>query len=439
MGPRSCRRRRTLPIERVPLAPARSGAPSGRQDRGWGEVDVGLILVTALWVATAGAEAPAAPAAPAGQPSVGGSGIVVRLQADPVLTSAPTVALSAGGVKVVETTLNDDGKDPDVTGSDGMWSGATFASGDSFTVSVIAAGKPLGTADVAWKPADAQRDLTLTWSGGKLAAEAGVSVPAPAPGEEVAASPPSSPAVQPAVAGSPGATPASPPSPGGTPPGPGGTPPAPGGTPPAPGGVASSADATWYLVFGGALLAAATIGYFWFRSRGAPPALALPPGVARVNERGLFGPGTPAACGVPSAWSLSSEAREECVAGLLGALAHGRRVLVVVADGEAVPSVAGGPVHRIAPSSTDAVLDAADELLGSDSGGVVLWLAGLPEGADLAAFVAELPRGVGLIAAGGGGEATWPAAALAFDGAWSVESGGQRVALRLGPTGFSEA
>lgn len=392
--------------------------------------------MTALWISTGQAVEPAAPGTPpppggalapeapgtaAAGPSVGGSGIVVRLMADPPPASPLTVELAAAGTKLAEATLNDEGKDPDVTGGDGMYSGATFVAGDSFTVTVKAAGSLLGTTEVAWKPADAQRDLTLAWSGGTLTGEAGVSNPAPAPGT------------------------ASPPTPGGAPASPGGQPGSPGGQPggqaagqpPAgPGGVATSADATWYLVFGGALLAAAALGYFWFRSRSAAPVLALPPGVARVAERGLFGPGTPSASGGPSTWTLPAE--PEALAGLLGALAARRRVLVVVAEGQALPEVAGGPVHRIAPDSTDAVLDAAEELLGNDSGGAVLWLAPMPEGSAREALLAELPRGAGLLAAGGGGDPAWPAATLIRDDGWVLECGGQRRALRPGPEGFRE-
>jgi hypothetical protein len=367
---------------------------------------------------------PVEPGAPPTGPSVGGSGLVVRLMADPAPSAPVVVQLSTAGKAAVESTLHDDGKDPDVTGGDGVFSGSAFAEGNEFTVTVKAAGSLLGSTEVKWDAADAQRDLTLTWAGGVLKGEAGVSMPAPANGD---ASPtPGSP-----TPGSP--TPASPP-----PGGPGGQPAgAPGQAPSGPGGVNSSADATWYLVFGGALLAAAGLGYFWFRSRGAAEPTALPPGVARLAERGLFGPGTPPASGGPSGWVLPSG--PEAVAGLLGALAERRRVLVVAPEDLALPEVAGGPVHRIAPGNTEAILDAADELLGGDSGGAVLWLAPLPEGKAREALLGELPRGVGLLAAAGGADPTWPTATLLQDDGWLIECGAVRRALRRGPGGFSEA
>lgn len=367
---------------------------------------------------------PVDPSAPPSGPSVGGSGVVVRLMADPV-PSAPVVAqLAAAGQPAVESTLHDDGKDPDVTGGDGVFSGSAFVQGDEFTVTLNAAGSQLGSTEVKWAAADPQRDLTLTWAGGVLKGEAGVSMPAPANG---GASPTS-------VSPTPGSpTPASPP-----PGGPGGQPEGgPGQAPSGPGGVNSSADATWYLVFGGALLAAAGLGYFWFRSRGAAEPTALPPGVARLAERGLFGPGTPSASGGPSGWVLP--AGPEAVAGLLGALAERRRVLVVAPEDAVLPEVAGGPVHRIAPGNTEAILDAADELLGGDSGGAVLWLAPLPEGKAREALLGELPRGVGLLAAGGGADAAWPTATLLQDDGWLIACGTVRRALRCGPGGFSEA
>ena len=367
---------------------------------------------------------PVDPSAPPSGPSVGGSGVVVRLMADPVPSAPVVVQLAAAGQPAVESTLHDDGKDPDVTGGDGVFSGSAFVQGDEFTVTLNAAGSQLGSTEVKWAAADPQRDLTLTWAGGVLKGEAGVSMPAPANG---GASPTS-------VSPTPGSpTPASPP-----PGGPGGQPEGgPGQAPSGPGGVNSSADATWYLVFGGALLAAAGLGYFWFRSRGAAEPTALPPGVARLAERGLFGPGTPSASGGPSGWVLP--AGPEAVAGLLGALAERRRVLVVAPEDAVLPEVAGGPVHRIAPGNTEAILDAADELLGGDSGGAVLWLAPLPEGKAREALLGELPRGVGLLAAGGGADAAWPTATLLQDDGWLIACGTVRRALRRGPGGFSEA
>jgi hypothetical protein len=360
---------------------------------------------------------------PAGMgPSVGGSGVVVRLLAESTLGDAPTVRLVPQGGKTVDVVLHDDGKDPDVAAGDGMWSGAGFSEGDQFAVSLVLGGTPTAAIDVSWASTDTQRDLSLKYSGGVLSGQADVSRPAPAGGTptppEGAPTPPEvAPATPPG--GEDGAQP----------------PPSPGAPPGA--GVASSGDATWYLVFGGGLLAAAVLGYFWFRGRGDDAEGALPPGVRRVPEPGLFGEGTPPASGGTSAWALPAERSGEAFAGLLASVAAGRRVLVVTADDTAVPSVPGGPVHRIRPDDVEAVLDAADELLGNDSGGVVVWDAPLPGGSGRAALLAELPRGAGLLVLGEAGDPAWPTAALRYEGGWFVEAGEVRRALRLGGGGFA--
>ncbi len=341
----------------------------------------------------AGKDKPADPAGEVGKdkgdaPAEGGGkagarGVVVRLDAGTEKVDTPVVVhLKPDEGDLTDVQLKDDGAPPDVTGGDGTWSGTMWNEHDVFSVTVNLGSTKIDGGKISWAADDSQRDLSLTLTDGQLTAEAGVAS---------------------SGGGSPGTPPDGAPA--------GGAPTEGGGAAPAPGGfqldgkgtggsgspyTSSGGDATLYVVLGVGVLGLAIIAHLYLRGGRSRPSGGLPNGVTVVPETGVLGTGTPALSEGLSQWVVNPTDAHDLLRPLLATLSRHRRVLVVAPARSALPSVAGGPVYRMAPGKPNDLADAVEALVDLGGGGVtVLMLGDGLDGPALKGQADALPEGVG--------------------------------------------
>jgi hypothetical protein len=81
------------------------------------------------------------------------------------------------------------------------------------------------------------------------------------------------------------------------------------------------------------------------------------PKLDRAPEPPIFGAGTPSLTGGLTVWKTEAHEQDRFVAGLVGALARDHRVLLVLSEQAAVPSVMGGPVYVCRESEAKVIED----------------------------------------------------------------------------------
>ena len=312
-------------------------------------------------------------------------GLVVHVNAGAEkLTATVTLKLVPDSGATAELTLNDDGAQPDVTAGDNVWSGFGMVAGASASATLTAAtftatgsGFPLAT--------DKERNLDLDISAGKLVATVVASGPRPAIGTAPTApaenqgveprppTPPASPTQYPEADERPRSEPTK------------GIAPAPGS-----GERRGKSDTVLYIAFGiGALLLAA-LGYFGAARRSAAKdRSALPAGVQRAPERGYFGEGTPGLAPGVSQWVVTEADANALIDFLTGRLARVRPVLIHSAAPFEPRAIWGGRVYHANYPKPSALGDAAEAMLDSHPG-LVMVVTGA-DADDLELWTAELP------------------------------------------------
>jgi hypothetical protein len=329
------------------------------------------------------------------------AGVLVRVDAgaDPLAT--PVVArVAPDGGEPVDVTLLDDGTSPDVTKGDGQWTGVGIVDGDSGTLSLVAGGKTLGTAPIAFSGDAGPRDVDAAWKNGALTATASTGgtgqpasqQPTPPADPAVGATPPVDPtgATVPEIA--PGASALPDASQAG----------APGASQPRAGGVSfpdgqpqPADDGTLWIGLGVGLLVLLGAAWMWTRTRQAPAA--RPSSVTLVPEPGLLGPGSPSLSDGLAVW-VAAEGEERLVQALVSHLADRHRVLVAARSDVSVRPVAGGPVYRLAGVKPSQVGDAAEALAREDGPPLAVLIVADGDATALRDYASLLPGDVGGVA-----------------------------------------
>lgn len=285
-----------------------------------------FLLCFLVVVSVGGARAEAPPAEPSA-PALGQPGrLVVRVQANGRAFDAPVVAhFSTPEGEAAEAPLVDDGVRPDERAGDGVWSGATVIRGERATLRLSAGEWEAGLADLAL-PSGPPRELDLALSSDRLV----VSESAPARGFR-----PSGEA-------------------GGKGEGSGGR------TRHQAAAAETASNDVWTIAAGIAGVTLLAIGFFWFRR--PRRRVALPDGVRRVADVGLFGEGTPPLADGVTVWVVAAEAQAAFAARLVQAVAATRPVLVRAPDSLVLAPSPGGPVYRTALARPAELHDAAYDL-----------------------------------------------------------------------------
>ncbi len=338
--------------------------------------------------------------------------MVVRLQSTSGDLDNPVkVRLVGDGGAEAEVALKDDGRSPDVTADDGMWSATVEIGGDTVQVYLLTDGEEIDGGMVTWTDTTAPRDLDLNLSGGTLtakaaSAEGGLGPPpegAP-PGEEGQPVPgvvQTGEALEglPPVDGPPveGPTAETPPVAGpqanGPPLGNPGPPNASGPATETGGGIG---DAQLFIGLGVGILALVGVGWLWFvnRRRGEDE---LPP---PQPEPGLLGPLTPSLSAGSSTWRADPEDFDAFAWALLARVARHRKVVLATTEGIELGPVFGGPVYRSSTLDVAEIADMADALEEKAGAPVAVVLVGDAATETLPGLRAELSASTGLILIG---------------------------------------
>lgn len=349
----------------------------------------------------------------------GERGIVVRLEAPTLTAKAVAALLTPEGRAAIRIPLKDDGRPPDVSAGDGLWSGSVWTAGDRFQVEVTGDERRWSGQTVEWSSSDTKRDLALVLDGDTLTA--------------TAATPPERPAPLDAAPDPAGGALAGTQAPGEAPPG------SPTNTPGlgAPFPKTSNTSTSWMLFFavGAALVA---IGYsFW---RGGGGRARIPGAVTRMPEPGVLGGGTPSLSDGVSVWVVPDLDLPAALGGLLATLSGSHRVLVAAPPAMVVPLVRGGPVYRVAFLKAARLGDTADAMV--EQPGLPLAVVILGQGLDGAVVQAvpeHLPEGVGaIVLVPTRLETSLPTVEFARTGeVWTLRTSSATVGVVETPAGFT--
>lgn len=243
----------------------------------------------------------------------------------------------------VAFALNDAGTSPDTTAGDGVWSGVGVVAG---TTAKLTVSSPDWTGDAGSLalPPGRQHDLDLAISGARIVPSGALGAAASG-GADDRATPGDAGTVRRKGGGAGSAS------------GEGG------------GGrrrnkaEAESAPAPndlWYLAAAGAGLCLLAVGFLSFRR--PQRAAALPVGVRRLAEAGLFGSGSPPISAGISQWVVSAADEHDLVLDLVRQVAALRPVLVQAGDDVELPGTRGGTAYRASYGRPAELQDAVDDL-----------------------------------------------------------------------------
>lgn len=358
--------------------------------------------------------------------AAGERGIVIRLEAPTLTGKTVTAVLTPDTGKPTTVPLKDDGRPPDVSGGDGLWSGSVWIAGDRFTVEVTADKQKWKAGPVAWDASATKRDLALAIDGATLTATATTPPEGPPPDEANPApgggalSPAELPAGAPPVDGGPtsGAS--------GKTPGVG-----------APFPQSQNPSTFWMLLFAGGV---ALVAVGWSLLRGRRARGGVPGSVTRMPEPGVLGPGSPSLSDGASVWVVPEADLPQALGGLLATVAAQHRVLVAAPPAMVLPLVRGGPVYRVPFLKAGRFGDTADAMV--DQPGQPLALIVVGQGIDAAAIRAipeHLPEGVGaIVLTSTRPETPLPTVELVHDAdGWRLHTPTATLRVVEGPGGFS--